>query len=58
MEIGVKRLIALAFVAAYIIFTGYEVLKTGNLSQVFENTVGMVIAYYFGRGAKDETTNV
>ena len=50
MEIGVKRLIALSLVAAYIIFIGYAMFTDKVVPEALLGLVSVVVGYYFGKG--------
>jgi hypothetical protein len=53
MKIGVKRIIALALIAAYIMFVGYGMFVGKDVPEAFIGIVGAVIGYYFGKGSNN-----
>ena len=51
MQIGVKRIIALTLIAAYVILTGYAMVVNKTVPDGFIGLVSAVIGYYFGKGS-------
>lgn len=49
LKIEVRKTIALAMTAAYIVFTGYCIVTGKTIPQEFVAIVGPVIGYYFGK---------
>lgn len=49
--LGVKRIIALVLVGAFVIFIAYGMMSDKIVPEGFSTLVGTVIGYYFGRGA-------
>lgn len=50
MEIGVKRIIALSLVAAYVIFVAYAMITNKVVPEAVLGLVSVVVGYYFGKG--------
>jgi len=50
-NIGIKRIIALTLVGAFVIFMGYGLLNDKTVPSEFTTMVGSVLGFYFGKGA-------
>jgi hypothetical protein len=49
MKVEVRKTIALALVAAYILITGYCIVTGKTVPVEFVATVGTIIGYYYGK---------